>query len=465
MRTVKLFLILLFLLLTSITVTAEEYASMEYDSITLLNSTNLALRMSDFLGYLYDSRGCVHLTPSDALLLTSTLSPGIPLKIMNYDFEKKKTDLPDVPELASLVMDENDLENQRLLFGSRQTEVVVYPSLKIILIKVSGKPYARVRSLAGPWSNLKMPLEVNIGEPIVWDPFPATPTDPGNYSILNATDHYISQTYNDTTVIPFGVWIMKRNGFWYYQENNEWLLLHDYIIQDIEAPEGKRKYSYFDVNYNSYGSIEAARWGSHDFGRHVLQWTRDGRNLRPEMAYSCGELMLDQISLVKSLAYLLTVDGPDDLDALAPGSSRLSFYREVYRFLKTGVVPPSNAEKPRAYAYFRLFNKWPLSESDCAMMDERLVKALKEYRERILPRNRQDREETIGLYYYLKVNSEMIKKYALWYSKLKDDWPFWANMRSIIRKDLSAMGVAPKDRGLLVEKWLTDRLEFRSVAN
>lgn len=418
--------------------------------------------MNDLLEHLYDSHGCIHLTPSDALLLTSTISPGTPLKIKRYDVQVN-TDVKSLPELASLVMGENDIEKLRFLFSPRQTKLVAYPFSKTMIVYVGGTPYARVSALPGPGFTFRMPLEVNKDGPIVWDPWPVTPTDPGNFSVLGTTDHYISPTYRDTTLLPFGAWIMKRNGSWYYQYDDLWKALPDYIVRDITAPEDERKYEYFDVNRNGCGSIEAARWGSHDFGRNVLQWTRDGRNHRPEMAYSCGSIMLDQVSLVKSLAYLLTADGPDDFEKLVSGSKRLSFYRDMHKFIKTGIVPELNGGNPRAYAYFRLYNKWPMSESDRAMMDDRLVNALKAYRERKLPLRRRDREETIGLYYYLKLNSKVIMNYANWYSKLKEDWPLWAVLRSAIRSDLDSMGVPRDERGRLAEKWLTDRLEFRRI--
>ena len=58
----KLSISIAVLLLFGASIFASE---VNYSSISILNSSNLAVMFEKYLGYLYDSHGCLHFTPSD----------------------------------------------------------------------------------------------------------------------------------------------------------------------------------------------------------------------------------------------------------------------------------------------------------------------------------------------------------------------------------------------------------------
>ena len=251
-RLAYLFIAILFL-------TANVFA---YESIDLLNKFNLASYFDDYLGFVYESHGCLHFTPSDIYLLAKTIPPGTELNILkyNYPFISDKS----VPFFADIAT--NDLK----YFDRTKTVINVYPSQGILEIKVDNKPYAYVKTLAGPEYDFLMPYEIKKGQPIKWDFMLSGPTDPGKYYVLRSTNHYISNAYYQNTVVPFGAWIVKKNGKWLFEKNGKWYQLPQNIINDINRPYEKQIYNYYDISSN------ARRYAGHDFGKYVLLWTKDG---------------------------------------------------------------------------------------------------------------------------------------------------------------------------------------------
>jgi len=211
-RLAYLFIAILFL-------TANVFA---YESIDLLNKFNLASYFDDYLGFVYESHGCLHFTPSDIYLLAKTIPPGTELNILkyNYPFISDKS----VPFFADIAT--NDLK----YFDRTKTVINVYPSQGILEIKVDNKPYAYVKTLAGPEYDFLMPYEIKKGQPIKWDFMLSGPTDPGKYYVLRSTNHYISNAYYQNTVVPFGAWIVKKNGKWLFEKNGKWYQLPQNIL-------------------------------------------------------------------------------------------------------------------------------------------------------------------------------------------------------------------------------------------
>jgi hypothetical protein len=414
-----------------------------YESIKTVNSTNWVKWFGETLGYIYDSHGCLHFTPTDIYLLYKTVPAGIPLSIRKYQLKENEPPFPieKVPFLTEKTDSSEDIEKHRLTFKNYKTEILVYPSLDLLFILVNGYPYAKVRALAGPPSEYVMAYDVPEEKPVQWDFMLTTPTDPGDYKVLGVTDHYLSSSYYKNTIVPFGAWIRKLDGKWVYQKNGQWYKLPDHILADLARSEDERFYNYYDVNLGRDGKVIAARYAGHDFGKYVLLWTADGKSHYPEMGYAAGELVYEQIVLVKDLVHLLTVPGTDDLDSVVSQNPNFKRYRELSRAgKKEELLAP-------------------------ILADPRVAKAVKEYEENRLPRHKRARWETLGLYHYLRVNALVIDKQAGWYERVMKDWGLFQKLRVDLRQDFDRMGVLSlENRQNIVEGWLNDRLEFKKVS-
>ncbi|MDI6732160.1 MAG: hypothetical protein QME05_06330, partial [Candidatus Margulisbacteria bacterium] len=454
------------LLISCILLFAAAAECATFESIRIINSSNLASYFNNDLGYLYESHGCLHFTPPDIYLLTKTIAPGTPLRIKKYsagDNDLSFSSLK-VPFLADITLNEKDVERHKQAFLTGPAEIIVYPALGRLFIIVNGSAYAQVKTLAGPPQDILQVFDIKTDGAIEWDFTLSTPTDAGNYTILGDTPHYISPTYYSSTVVPFGAWLVKNNGLWSYQENGKWYRLPAQISNDLNDPPEQRTFNYYDIIYDGQGRIQSARWGSHDFGKYALLWTKDGKNKYPELGYAAGELLYEQVILVKDLVHILTLPGEDELDYCIAQNRNFSFYKGLYElFGSNGERAPSGIGAA-AINEDRLYNQLDLSAEDYKNIDARLLEAFDKYQNNRLPRNAEARQKTLGLVYYLKSNSAVIKKQAHWYEDLKKNWAFWRNLRVKLREDFSAMGILSlENRQNLLEKWLADRLEFKTI--
>ncbi|MBU0686727.1 MAG: L,D-transpeptidase [Candidatus Margulisbacteria bacterium] len=453
-------LILMVFLLMSPGVSAAE----KYESISLINNTDWVTYFDDLLGDPYDSHGCLHFTPSDIYLLVKTIPNGIPLRIKNYYLKKNDPPFPvqKVPYFSSLIKAPEDVNKHAAAFKARKTEIVVYPSLNRLFIMIDDAPYAQVKAKAGPPYDFLMAFAVIQGRPIEWDAMLSTPTDPGDYTILRSTDHYISSTYYNNTIVPFGAWIMQKQGVWSYQKGDKWYKLPQHIIYDINFPADQREYNYYDISQDASGKVVAARFAGHDFGKYVLLWTKDGKNHYPEMGYAAGELLYEQIVLIKDLVHITTLPGPDDFDYCVSKNENFRFYKDLYEFVESKGKTSSSKVAPQLLSYYKLYNGISLTVKDQELIDPRVEKSFKEYKENRLPRNQLARQQALGLYYYLQLNDTLIRKYAHWYEKVKKDWQLWKFLREKSRQDFEEMGIlSVENRQNVMEEWLSNRLEFK----
>ncbi|OGC12364.1 hypothetical protein A3K48_07930 [candidate division WOR-1 bacterium RIFOXYA12_FULL_52_29] len=449
MKKLLSFVLLLFL--------AGSLAAAEPQSVKLINSTNWNKWIDQTIGYLYESHGCLHFTPTDIYLLAQTVPAGIPLTVKKYKLKETEPDFdPDqVPYLAELTASPQDIKKHALTFKTDVTSIVVYPSLGWLVIMVKGVPYAKLQTLAGPPEDILMQGDFML----------TTPTDSGEYKILRTTDHYVSANYYQNTIVPFGAWLKRSGALWLYQKKNAWHKAPANVAADLERPPSQWVYNYYDLNYDSRGKLTAARYAGHDFGKYVLLWTTDGKNHYPEMGYAAGQLVYEQIVLVKELVNLLTLPGPDDLSSVLARDKELQFYKSLRDFKTSGGTKVPADVEPALLREYKLFNGFDLTAEERRALDPRLVKALKEYREKRLPRDKRARREALGLYYYLRNNSLVIDKHAGWYERIKGDWEFFSRLRAALRQDFESFGVLSlANRQNIVEQWLNERLEFKTVA-
>jgi hypothetical protein len=434
-----------------------------YESLSIINAKNWAAYIGDHLGYLYDSHGCLHFTPSDIYLLTQTVPKGIPLKIFAYGQKTLPAGYSAAPYFHDLANFSSDVSSYSVMFEQSQTRLAVYPGLGRLFIVVNDSPFAQVKTRPGP-EQFYLQENMITRQTISSDFSINTPTDAGDYTVLRSTSHYVSPTYYDITVIPFGAWIEKQGDKWVFQDGKKWYQLPRVIGTDLNQPYGQQDNNYYDINLNSNGKITAARWGNNDFGKYALLWTKDGESSYPELGYCEGQVLFEQVMLIKQLSELLTAPGSDSLEARLAGNEDFRVYRDVYDFLaSSGKVQPASLD-PVSCSYVRLFHGWRLSPDDQDNFNREALKAFRDYRADQLPANENQRRRVLGFYVYVRDTAWTFDKWAGWYTMVKDDWLFFSDLRMKLRKDFAKYGInASGKRQLAVEKILNDRLEFKQA--
>lgn len=436
-----------------------------YSSLNKLNSDNLAIRFEKYLGYLYESQGCLHFTPSDIYLLTQIIPKGTPLDIRPYSDNAADVGTDNIRFLNELVNSKEDIDKIKQALKSTETKLIVYPSREKLVIKIGGAPFAQVRLLAGVQNNLRLPIYIEKGGPIIWDPMVSGPTDPGDYKILASVRNYKSNNYRQNTIIPFGAIIKLENGVWIFDNGDKWLPAPKNVVNDLLLPNNEKNYNYYDILTDNSGKTVSLRWGSNDFGKYVLLWTTDGRNYYPEMGYAEGELLYEQSLFVEDLAKILTYQGSDDFEELAAKNENFVFYKAMNEFIESGGTARSPLIDEANAAYFKLFNGMPLSSQDYSYMDNRVIDAYKKIKNGELPFLWISREETRGLYQFLKLNSMVFKKFAGFYKNTKDEWEFWKGIRQSIRDDFKRLNILSiKNQKDITEYLINARLEFRYLS-
>ena len=454
----KLSISIAVLLLFGASIFASE---VNYSSISILNSSNLAVMFEKYLGYLYDSHGCLHFTPSDIYLLTETVPKSIPLEIRDYSGTKPEFDLAKVPFFNNSVMSKDDIKYYRQLFGKNKTKIIAYPSWNRLVIVANGKPVVQTRMLAGPQNSLRLPMYLQENGQIIWDPISAGPTDTGTYSILAPVKDYISFTYRDNTLIPFGATISKRGKSWYYKRGQKQYKVPANVEYDLSLPENLRTYNYFNIMKDPQGNVRSLKWGSHDFGKYVLLWTNDGKRFYPEMAYAEGELCFEQSLLIEDLAKILSYPGNDDFDELISKNDNFAFYKELYDFTDSKGKKMSPRIDPENAAYYKIYNGLALTPTERSYLNPRIIDAYKRVKTKDLPLIWISREQTLGLYAYLKMNSLVFEKYANFYGLIKKDREFWGKLRAAFKEDMKRSGIlSSENQKDIIEDMMTRRLEF-----
>jgi len=459
---IRRLIILCVLLLGGISLASEND---NYKSLQALNSDNLAVRFERYLGYLYESQGCLHFTPSDIYLLTQSIPKGTPLQIRPYSNKPADIDLSSVRFFNQMINSREDLEKAKDLFKTGKTKLVVYPSWGRLVILVDDSPFAQVRLLAGMPHNLRLPVYIEKGGPIIWDPMISGPTDAGDYSILASVKNYKSVNYRDNTIIPFGSVIKYENGRWMFNNGNIWSPVPKNVAADLSLPKNERNYNYYDIVTDNKGTIISLKWASNDFGKYVLLWTNNGKQYYPEMGYAEGELLYEQSALVEDLAGILTYQGGDDFEELVAKNENFMFYKALNEFIESnGTIKSAQIDDANA-AYFKLFNGWPLSNEDIYYMDKRVVDAFNSMKKGELPFFWLSQEETRGLYQFLRLNSMVFKKYAGFYKNTKEDWEFWKGTRKDLKDDLKALNIlSTRNQKDIAEYLINARLEFWSLS-
>lgn len=372
-------------------------AGQSYQSLDRINGYN----WGSFLGRLLvppeDDYGCLKFLPADLTLLSRTIKAGTPLLIENYE----RTEELSLPLLVELVSNETEVNALSDYFSTKETALVFYPKIGRLIIYAGGEPFAGMVVTAGaPYPY----------QPVL-DPLDSAPTEPGNYAVLGFADHYVSGIHYIETLVPYGAWIVKKIGTYFYNQDGVWYRVPKYVEQDLAG--NRFEYDYFDVT-KGVGGFESGRWGSNRYGRQVMLLTKDGDNPFHQFGFASKQQWAEQTALIKVLALLLTSPPTASFDEVMP------------------ILPAATAAPKRPAP---------------------------------LPRDKEKRKKALGLYnYQLKANAASMKRLA-WRENLREIWPFLSSLRRELAADFESMGVLSRENQQnIVERWLTERLDFKTVS-
>ncbi|MCU0641337.1 MAG: L,D-transpeptidase [Candidatus Margulisbacteria bacterium] len=420
---------LIWLALIAILLCPAAAAEIELPSLRAINATNWGKYFNELMVEPDPSRGEVFLLPADAHLLYQVLPKGVPLTVKSYrptagdpSFQPEN-----IPLLARQVSTPDDLARCRQILINASAEAVIYPGLKRLFLLVDGVPYAQVAVAAG----LEEPF-LPPGENFLARPAPA-----GNYRLSEKSDHYLSGTYYDRSVIPFGAWLRPIKGIWSYEKGGYWFRVPAAVADDLQAVPARRRFRYYDANLDNDGRLLAARWGNNEFGRYALFWTARGGLGYPYCAYAPDNAVYDQVMLTKCLVQLLTAPGSDDLGDRLAANTDLRRWQALAGYLAAGGTVLSSAE-------------------------EEGVRLLSE---NILPRESEARQRALGQYYQAERKTLAYRRRVKWLEKVSREWQFLRQLREQLRADFDRLGIyALQNRENILENWLTERLECRLVS-
>jgi hypothetical protein len=400
----------LLVIILSLILAAGALAQDTYDSLRSLNGSNWGRFFNELLVAAVPSKGELNFSPVDAYLLYRILPVGLPLTVKSY-WSAPSFQPAAIPFLADLTLAETDIEKHQKRMGTTAAEVVVYPALGSFFLLADGAPYAQVKVAAGPVEDYLLPGDQYLNQP----------TPVGRYQLAARTDHYLSGSFYQASVIPFGAWLEPVNGAWCYQEGAQWFRLPAPIAADLAATSGRRAFRYLDLQTEAGGIVTAARWGDNRFGRYTLSWSPAGGKGKPLIGFSPAELTYEQALLTKSLVELLTIPGTDD----------------------PPVSPSANVQ--------------PLGSAES--------EAVSAFQENRLPREKGARRSALGFYWQVRAEQAAGERRAAWSDRLRREWPFLRQLRIQLRADFDRMGIfSLENRQNVLEEWLTEREEYDLAA-
>jgi len=322
------------------------------------------------------------------------------------------------------------------------------------VIYIKDEPFAKLQVKGGPQTKMYlMQGRDKDGKPFFEDHL-AYPTSPGNYYIFKKTDHYLSNIYRPTTMVPMGEIIAKgEDKKWYFRnKRGKWKPVHSVLQADLKQAPGEWKYIYYDPVRNASGEVTQVRWGSHPFGKYAIQISVDNKSMHPELIHSSGDLIMEERRLIDDLIKIFSAPH-DNLDECVAYSHNFDLYKSCYDFVNDPTREDLIQVPERLY--YKLYFNLPLSSQEVAGLPQDVVIA-----DKILKKKGSlTREETKilineGIAYRragkLKINMQKIlglqfdvyqyvvavQKYAHHYGTLKKHWKELTALRRALLKDI-----------------------------
>ncbi len=435
--------------------TGPQSQEVEFYSIKALNDYNFGRLLNDILGNLYKSHGCMHVSPRNIYFLYKILPLKAQVKIHGYDEKITEEQVKDVPYLADMVnFDDDLLAIREKLSVSGEVKISVYPQSGLWLIYLKEKPFAKLEVLGGPQAPMYLVQgRDEKGKPIFEDHL-AYPTSSGNYYIFKKLTDYVSNIYYDTTVVSMGGAIKKENDEWVFQnKNNKWKPLPAKVLFDLNQVPEKQAYTYYDERVNASGEAIEYKWGSHPFGRFVVQTSEDMKTMSPELIHSSGDLIMEERQLINDIIKVLAAPF-DDLDKCIKYSQNFDLYKVCYDYVNEPMREDLIQVKERAT--YKLYNNLPLTSAEVAVLPKDVVIADKLMKnkgkltseeinilisEGVASRQgtklKINPEKLLGLQYDVYQYVVAIQKFAHHYGILKENWDQLSGLRKALLKDFN----------------------------
>jgi len=305
------------------------------DFLTLINEMNFPNISQEILGHPYDSHGCFHFYPADIYILYSIVPDLAELQVKDY------TSTPDVavselPWAIEVIKKTADIKYYKeLLNNPSNASVVAYPGSEVWIIYNKKVPLFRMKALPGPSKAYYLSYTNPTSSEYTFDPSLSEATTPGKYYIFGRSDDFFTTSYRYTTIVPMWAKIQKTSGGYVYYRKNKAYPVPEIIRIDLEKNyAGRLIYNYFDIKRDASGKIVEAMWGSHDFGKYTIFWSRDKRNVSNEMGYATGEVSFEQKQFIMDLATALSVPSSNKLESFLNNFSGYHEYINLLYFLK-----------------------------------------------------------------------------------------------------------------------------------
>ena len=433
-------------------VTVQSLASTSIDKI---NNLNLPKNLNKIL-FLPEGNGSIAISPSDILILTKIIKPGITIEVKKYK-EEPSFNIETLEALSDLVLSYADIKDTAKIFAENDVKIEVYPTFRMLTIMINNAPYAKVEAISGPETKGDSISSISQYGEILWAVDTLKPTQHGIYKFLGYKQNYQSSLYPETTGIPFGSVLLKNGRDWSYSTGEQRYALPQKIVQDLESQKSEKEFSYYGIKYDREGKIIEAQWGSNELGRYVMFYAKNDYTENQNMIYSPGAALYKNIKFIELLSDFFTSYSIEELYK----NPYIANCKEAYDFLILN-TPVSRTIEAVCY---KLFYELPISTDEAQYLPQEIVDGFYAYKNRDKVKLKKGFDgKYVGEYAFVLNNALSLQERGEYFKFLVDNQVFFNTLKTDLKKDFEIANVfSPTEQKQLIFDWLQKRLEFKTV--
>jgi len=170
-----------------------------------VNRYNFGQLMNTMLGNLYQSHGCLHVSPRNIMFLYRILPVGASLNIRKYEEKFPEQEFDKIPFLADMIDTTQSLDTlAKQMSDKKSIRVEVFPMSGIWIIYKDNKPFAKLFIEGGPKGKMYILAGREKNGMPIFEKEMAYPTAIGDFFIFKKVTNYLSRLYKERTEILNG---------------------------------------------------------------------------------------------------------------------------------------------------------------------------------------------------------------------------------------------------------------------
>lgn len=340
------------------------YPPVSSNLVLELNKINFAAISDKILGDLYESHGCIHISPATAKILYAIIPNKSIVNIMKYsdNISENINELPWVSEL---------IENTEALNSDvfKNNSITIYPD-KIGVLYSNNKAIGKFDMTNGPkLANYPLVSTKENGE-LIFDKNHATKTPSGKFTTFQKTKHFYAPAYPETSLLKQGAFVKKINGSWNYKDDksNTWKILPQKMAQDLTGNPPELSLPFYDLERDSKGKVFAAKWGGHPFGNVSFLLMNERGIVTSILMHTNGELVLEEKEIAHYMAEIITISPEIKWNEYVSSNTSLLQKKYIADFIDDPFNPDFKINS--STVMYKLANNLKISENEKEKIEE-----------------------------------------------------------------------------------------------